>query len=394
MASLEIQFGGLRLKNPVIMASAPPTETIENIVRCAEAGAAAAVTKTIADFDESTFSLGARRVRLDKRGLWALSTFRRETLTLKKGAELVAGSAREARIPIIASVGALDMSPEAWLPACVAMRDAGASMIQLDLFYIPHPRCSPASIAQLRCLLEQLATKLDIPIAPKLNIDLPAHYAADVLSDSPIAAIFAIDSIRVPPPLNLNAEPISQIANAANAGECSLFGQWQKPITLQYTRVLAERIAHPVCSGGGFMTGADAVEAMMLGATTVQFATAVITGGFKRIGTIIRDINAYLDLRGYSDVAALRGIALEGFAGNEAAIDFGDLKAEVNHGECIMCGKCTSQVFCSDIREVDGRIEVLKSCDGCGLCVEVCPTKPKALALVNSATWRQDGVTE
>lgn len=61
MVSLEVEFAGLKLKNPIIAASAPPTETFENIVNCAEAGVGAVVTKTSANFDPDKFILGGRR---------------------------------------------------------------------------------------------------------------------------------------------------------------------------------------------------------------------------------------------------------------------------------------------------------------------------------------------
>ncbi len=104
MASLDVNFGGLLLKNPIIIASAPPTETAESIVRCAEAGAAAVVTKTIAQFDDRNHILGARRTYTNRRGIWALSTFRRETLTLEMGVQLITESVSNTDIPIIASV--------------------------------------------------------------------------------------------------------------------------------------------------------------------------------------------------------------------------------------------------------------------------------------------------
>jgi len=41
------------------------------------------------------------------------------------------------------------------------------------------------------------------------------------------------------------------------------------------------------------MTGIDAIEAIALGATTVQFATAVIRGGFTKIRSIISEMTHY-----------------------------------------------------------------------------------------------------
>lgn len=392
MASLDVNFGGLYLKNPIIIASAPPTETIESIIHCAEAGAAAVVTKTIANFDDQKYPLGARRTYVDKKGIWALSTFRRETLTLEVGAKLISGSVRNTDIPIIASVGGLDMNPASWLATCLAVQDAGAKMIQLDLFYLPHPRCSPESIEKLLYLIKYLASHLEVPIAPKLNIELPAYYAAEILAGLPIAATFLIDSIRVPVPLDLmhGAKPLTHFVE--NAGECSLFGAWQKPITLQYTRTIAERLAVPICAGGGLMTGQDAVEAIMYGATTVQYATAIIQRGYRWIGNMLERIEKYLDKFGYSDINQIRGLALQQQELDETKIVFENVKATVNHELCIMCGLCTTQVFCQDIHVTNLKIEVLPHCDGCGLCISVCPTAPKALSLrsVSEDTyWRE-----
>jgi len=137
------------------------------------------------------------------------------------------------------------------------------------------------------------------------------------------------------------------------------------------------------------MSGLDAVEAIVFGATTVQFATAIILKGFSRITSILKELEVYLDFNNHDDVSAIRGIGLERFVLDEKKIGFGDVKAIVDHDSCIMCGKCTEQVFCPDIHVDDNRIVVLDHCDGCGLCVAVCPTKPlKALSLIPSEEWR------
>ncbi len=100
------------------------------------------------------------------------------------------------------------------------------------------------------------------------------------MHEAPVAGLCAIDSIRVPTPIDLKQGLSLPMTGVTNAAECSLFGAWQKPITLQYTRTLAEHQPLPICAGGGLMTGLDAAEAIALGATAVQFATAIIQKGF------------------------------------------------------------------------------------------------------------------
>jgi len=379
---LETQFANLRLRNPVVVASAPPTETSDNIARCADAGAAAVVTKTLASFDPTAFPLGARRAYVDRNGMWALSTFRRETLTTAEGARLIENAVRRVDIPIIASVGALTMAPGDWLSSCRAAQDAGASMIQLDLFYSPHPRSSPENVRLLLELIADLSSEITIPLAPKLNIELPAHYIAEVLDGAAVAGVFAIDSLRTPVPLDprRGGHPLTRYA--PNAGETSLFGSWQKPVTLQYVRIMAEQSRLDVCAGGGLMNGYDAAEAILLGASSVQVATAVIRHGFSRISKMLDQLTEFMTNNGYGTVAAVRGAALASFAAEERAIQFVDTKAAVDPSLCTMCGICTTLVFCPDINVLDGRIDISDHCDGCGLCVAVCPTRPRALRFV------------
>jgi len=374
MATLSTEFAGLKLKNPIVAASAPPTETVDNIVACAEAGVGAVITKTSANFDPNQFMLGGRRTYIDGRGMWAQGTFRHETLTIEDGVSLVSESVQRVDIPIIASVGNLKLDPRDWLDSCLAMQDAGASMIQLDLFYVPQPRCSPENIQKLQTLLTYLSSHVNIPIAPKLNFDFPAYYAAELLRNTGISAVLLIDSLRVPVPIDIHKRGKSRIQYLEGASECSLFGEWQKPLTLQYTSIIYRKLGFPICAGGGLMSGWDAIEAMMWGANTIQFATAIIKHGYSQIRKIRRQMEKFiLDNKSYSSISDVVGTAHEQLQRNGNEI-FLPARASVNRGLCIDCGVCTKIVFCEDIYlDETGKVNIRESCNGCGLCPTVCP---------------------
>jgi len=380
MISLEVNFAGLQLKNPVVVASAPPTETIGNIVKCAEAGAGAIITKTCADFNPNGLVLGGRRTYIDETGMWTQGTFRHETLTLDEGVKLVRQAAREIAIPVIASVGTLSLDPKSVLNTCLAMQDAGAHMIQLDLFYIPQPRVAPDNITHLLRVFEELASTLTIPFAPKFNHDIPPYYAAQVFKSSGLDAVFLIDSLRVPVPFDPHKNALPKMKHLQGARECSLFGEWQKPLTQQYTSVIYHELGLPICAGGGLWNGLDAVETIMLGATTVQFATVIIKHGFGQITKIVKQISNFMQQRSYNSVEEFRGLAHSHI--NWDGIEyFEDAKAVVNHDLCINCGICTRIVFCQDIHlDSAGKVKVETICDGCGLCATVCPV-PGALEI-------------
>lgn len=373
MVSLHVNFAGLKLENPIIAASAPPTETVEGIVKCAEAGVGAVITKSSANFDASKYLLGARRTYVDSAGMWAQGTFRHETLTIEEGVKLVKQATKAVNIPIIASVGSMNLDPEDCLASCLAMQDAGASMIQLDLFYVPQPKCAPDKVEELVTLLNYLSDKLSIPVAPKLNHDIPAHYAVEILRRTTIGAVLLLDSFRVPVPIDITNQGHPRMKHLYGAPECSLFGSWQKPVTLEYTSVFHHYLGLPICAGGGFSNGVDAIEAIMLGATTVQFASIIIKYGYSQIRKIAKQMTIFLEQNGFESIEQLRGMAHRHISwdGNETYLP---ARAVVDHDLCIDCGRCTHVVFCEDIHLDNlGKVQIEETCDGCGLCPTVCP---------------------
>lgn len=49
MANLEIEFCGVKMKNPAVAASAEPTLNAHNMTKCIDAGAAGVIVKTMSD---------------------------------------------------------------------------------------------------------------------------------------------------------------------------------------------------------------------------------------------------------------------------------------------------------------------------------------------------------
>jgi dihydroorotate dehydrogenase/Pyruvate/2-oxoacid:ferredoxin oxidoreductase delta subunit len=373
MPTLDTPFAGLQLRSPIIVASAPPTESVAAILKCAAAGAGAIVTKSIADYRREDVSNIPRRVLKDRRGLWIQGSFGSETLTLNEGLQMIRQAHSATDIPIIASLGVTELDTSRTVDAANRLVDAGAQMVHLDLFYMPQPRCTDAVLERLSCLFEKMAASVSVPFGPKLNIDLPAHWAAQLLRSSPVSVISLLDSLRVPPPLSRRGEPL--VPNLFGAMECSLFGTWQKPLSLQYTKVLAEAVSVPICAGGGINSADDAIEAIMLGATCVQVATPIIIHGVDWITRANAALEERLDALGVQAVSELQGLAL-----NVRPQGLGEsvrpVIAEIDYDKCVDCPVCTSLTFCSFIgTRSDGRAEIAAGCYGCGLCEEFCPVE-------------------
>jgi len=376
---LTTSFAGLVLNSPIIAASAPPTESVAAIRACAAAGAGAVVTKSIVDYRRGEVLATPRRAHRDraKRAFTISGSFESETLTLADGIRLVADSRAAVDIPLIASVGVLDPGSTDAIECALRLAEAGANMVHFDLFYLPHPRCSDACLDALARLFADARAALPIPFGAKFNLDIPADAIISRFDPASADAWFMLDSIRVPPPLTCTGEP--KIANLLGALEASQFGAWQKPISLQYARVLSDGGFPALCVGGGLTNAEDILEALMLGATTVQVATQIMVHGHDWI----RRTNERLAvlLAAQSQTAALltgRALRLRDVAGPESARP---VMAVIQPEACTKCGVCTRLVFCPFIRDgEDGPPTISRDCYGCGFCEALCP-QPGAILM-------------
>lgn len=376
--SLAVNFAGLKLNSPIVAASAPPTESVQAIRACADAGAGAVVTKSILDYDRKDWPNLPRRVKVERQKLWIQGSFSSETLTLAEGFALVAKARDQVDIPIIASVGVLNPRDDQAIETALALVEAGADMVHFDLFYLPQPRCSDAMSADLVSLFHRARQILSVPFGPKLNIDLPAHHIANIIPNTSIDCMFLLDSIRVPPPLN----SYGQTAVEAWKGglECSLFGEWQKPISLQYSRVLAEEEMPNLCVGGGLRNASDIWESFLLGATCVQAATQIMVHGYDWIRRTNDDLARKLSDHGFETLDDIKNRALQ-TCKTDAPETVEPMRAIIDPGTCKPCGVCTKLAFCPFIEGLTDSVPTISdACYGCGLCEAYCP-QPGAIVM-------------
>ena len=380
-------LGTLTLKNPFILASAPPTASVEQILRGFRAGWGGAVVKTIHPDGMEIRDVSPRFAAWKGTGGELLGFENIELLSRKSVSywETGIGQIKEEypdRILIASIMG--DTDPESWQALAGAVQDAGCDAIELNVS-CPHgmPEAGlGAAIGQNPQLVEQLTRSVvrsvKVPVYVKMtpnitDITLPARAAAA----GGAAGISAINSVQSLCGIDIETfGPYPSVDGFSTPGGYS--GPAIKPIGLERVAAIARSVPLPVMGIGGISSWEDAVQYMLLGASAVQVCTAVMWNGYGIVKEMNRGLGSYLARKGFSSPGELRGLGLGGLTSHGSLDRNSHVRPFVaDRKRCEGCGRCV--VACRDggyaaIRLVRKKpvIDPL-ACDGCGLCILVCP---------------------
>ena len=383
---LRVNYLGVTLDSPFVLASAPPTANGEMIRRAFRAGWAGAVIKTM-----------IREPVMNPRNRFAVSRMG-GMITGFENLELLSElppeawfrtiSELKAEFPDKAVIGSImgdARSPDDWLFLARGCQEAGADLLELN-FSCPHgypERGKGAAIGQnaeysalITGWLKQCAD-IRIPLVPKLTAaTADIRTIGEAVAEAGADGICAINTIPSLFGIDLKTlRPRPDIGGSTSYGGYS--GPGIKPIALRAVSELCREPGLPVMACGGISSGFDAAEFLLLGAPVAQVCTEVMLKGFDVIERMKGELRAFMGWHGFTALSDFLG------ACRDSVSSFGNLDAEfpalprIDPSRCTGCGACI--VSCRDggyqaiIREGNGIGIDPSACSGCSLCSHVCP---------------------
>jgi len=357
VADLSIEFAGIHSPNPLWLASAPPSNSGDQVHRAFEAGWGGAVWKTI----------GPPVLNVSNRyGAWHYGG---QKMLAINNIELISDRPLEVNLREIAEVkrawpnravivsAMVESKPEAWHEIVRQIEDTGADGIELN-YGCPHgmsERGMGSAVGQVPEYCEQITSwvknSAQIPVIVKLtpnitNIVGPARAAIAGGADA-ISLINTINSITA---VNLDNFEISPNIGG-KGGHGGYAGPAVKPIALNMLAAVAtdEVIAKsgvPISGMGGISVWKDGAEFLLLGASSLQVCTAVMHYGFRIVEDLCDGLSNWMDSKGIASIADLTGKSLPRISA------FQDLDlafravARIDTSKCIKCNLC--YVACND----------------------------------------------
>ncbi len=391
MADLSINCGGIKSPNPFWLASGPPSNSAYQNCKAFEQGWGGTVWKTIG---EPVMNVCNRYGGLDVNGMKLaginnieLISDRHININFKEIAETKKNWPDRA---VVISL-MVESKKEVWQDIVKRTIDTGCDGIELN-YGCPHgmsERGMGAAVGQVpeycQMITEWVTEVSTIPVLVKLtpnvtDIIYPARAAKRANADG-LSLINTINSIIGIDLDTLEIKP----SVAGKGGHGGYAGPAVKPIALHMVSQVARdyEVGLPISGIGGINNWKDALEFILLGASSVQVCTAVMHHGFRIIEDMIDGLNNWMDEKGFKSLDEVRGKSLPKID------DFGNFNllhkttARIDQDMCIHCNLCyiaceDGAHQCIDLIPVNGHNKTIvreEDCVGCDLCSIVCPVE-------------------
>jgi len=296
---LETSICGLKMKNPLVLASGIRGNSSHLLIRAAKEGAGAVTSKSC--------SLAAREghanpTMLERDGVMINAVGLSNPGVDEEIGEIRA-AVREAGVPIIASVVAF--SVEDFAKVAERISEAKPHMIEVDAA-CPNThsegRMFSATVGDAAAVATAVRDATKIPFSMKLSPDVPnIGEIAKACVDSGADCITAINTVGG---MYVDAYARKAVLHNWFGG---VSGPAIKPVALKSVYNIRQAIGQkvPIIGTGGVSTGLDAVEMIMAGATAVGVGSAVVLR--KNVfADVCGEMESFMKENGYASLSQLK----------------------------------------------------------------------------------------
>jgi|WetSurMetagenome_2_1015567.scaffolds.fasta_scaffold15076_6 dihydroorotate dehydrogenase (fumarate) len=304
MANLTTKYLGLELRNPVIAGASNLTLDPDNLRRMEEAGAAAIVFKSLFEEQIQLENLEhyERLKEYEERNAEMITLYpdsKGETSYSKEHLYRLRKARESVKIPLIASLNAVNQ--DTWVEYAVKLEETGVDALELNFYTVPEKPghdCEEIERNQIKTM-KAVKAAVKIPVAIKLS----PFYSNPVKLISGLekagASGFVLFNRLFQPDIDINKEIHVFPDNLSSHSDSRL--------PLRFAGLLYGYTRASVCTSSGIMSGSDVVKMILAGADCVQVVSALYMHKIEVISNIVREINEWMDGRGYGSTGDFRG---------------------------------------------------------------------------------------
>jgi dihydroorotate dehydrogenase (fumarate) len=301
---LRTTYMGLPLRHPIVASASPLSEKLDNIKRMEDAGAAAVVMFSL--FEEQIKRENAAIEHLITAGtnsfaesLSYFPDFEDYETGPEEYLKLLRQATEAVDIPVIGSLNGV--TNEGWVDTARMMQEAGASGIELNIYYIPANLYMTGREVKQRYLeiLKAVKGSVSIPVALKLSPFFSAMGNMARQFDEAGADALVLFNRFYQPDFDLDKLDVKVNLELSTASEIRL--------PLLWIAVLYGRINASLAATRGVHSPIEAIKYLMAGADAVMTTSALLRHGIDFLTTLVDGLRTWMEEREYESVQQMKG---------------------------------------------------------------------------------------
>ncbi|MBN2367731.1 dihydroorotate dehydrogenase [Candidatus Woesearchaeota archaeon] len=305
MANLAVDFLGMKMKNPTVLASGIMDFSASSMKYAVDSGAGAVVTKSISLEERK----GHKSPIIITEKAFVMNAVGLSNPGVDAAVEDIKDLKKKVDAPVIASI--FGKVKKEYGEMARRISEARPDMIEVNIS-CPNVEDEFGKPFSLECESAADVTRIvkentKIPISVKLSPNVPSiGKIAKAVEDAGADAITAINTVG--PGMAIDIESGKPILKNKAGG---VSGPAIRPLAVKAVYDIYESVSIPIMGVGGITTGNDAIEMIMAGASAVQIGSAVYYRGIDVFSKVCDEAREFMDKQGYSKIKDMAGIAHE-----------------------------------------------------------------------------------
>lgn len=301
---LRTRYLGLELKNPIVAAASPLTESLDNQKKLEDAGIAAVVLPSL--FEEQILAEEENLAKVHEFGTdsfaEALSYFP-EPEEYRLGTDEYLDRIRNAKqslsIPVIASLNGT--TEGAWIRYAKLFEEAGADAVELNIYSVAADlEQSAVDVEGQYChLIQEVASSVSIPVAVKIGpyFSSVGHFARQAVAAGAKGLVL----------FNRFLQPDIHLDALETRPHLVLSTEFELLLPLRWIAILHGRIDASLALTSGVHSAQAVVKSVLAGADVVMLASALYKQGFGCVTAFLNQIREWMGQQGYQSVEQMKG---------------------------------------------------------------------------------------
>jgi dihydroorotate dehydrogenase (fumarate) len=301
---LTTNYLGKTLKNPLVVSASPLSESVGNIRKMEDCGAAAVVL----------YSLFEEQLALEQRELHYHTTAGSESFyealsyfpepdEFRMGPEAYLEHIRKAKaavnIPVIASLNGCTIG--GWTSFAKNMQDAGADAIELNIYNIPTDINLTGEQVENNYLeiVRSVKSAVSIPVAVKLS-----PYFSNMANMAKKLVEAGANGLVM---FNRFYQPDIDLTNLEVKPNVLLSGPAAMRLPMRWIAILRDKLNVDFAATSGIHSALDVIKVMMVGANVAMLNSVLLKDGIDQLKAIESQLTVWLIEREYESVRQMQG---------------------------------------------------------------------------------------